>query len=77
MSTRKHLQKAVDILWNNFDVEIQREGDWSYNLKNWTINFIVEPAYESVIAYEAKEGKTNWSRFIPIESRVKEWRELV
>ena len=77
MSTRKHLQKAVDILWNNFDVEIQREGDWSYNLKNWTINFSVEPAYESVIAYEAKEGKTIWSRFITIESRVKEWRELV
>lgn len=77
MSTRKHLHRAVDILWNNFDDEIQKTGDWFYNLKNWTINFIVEPDYESVIAYKVLDGKTLWSEFITIESRVKEWRELV
>ena len=77
MSTRNHLQKAVDILWSNFDDEIQREGDWFYNLKNWTINFVVTPDYESVRAYKVLDGKTLWSEFITIEQRIKEWRELV
>ena len=77
MSTRSHLIKAVDILWNNFDIEIQREGDWFYNLKNWTINFIVQPDYESVTAYKVKDGKTNWSDYIYLEMRKKIWEELV
>lgn len=77
MSTTKHLKKAVDILWNNFDEEIKREGDWFWNLKNWTINFIVEPDYESVTAYKAVDGKTNWSDYVILELRRKEWNEVI
>ena len=77
MSTIKHLRKASNILYNNFDIQIIRDGDWTYNLKNWTINFIVEPDYESTTAYRVIDGKTNWSDYIILEKRIKEWKELV
>lgn len=77
MSKTSHLKRASDILLSQFDDEIQREGDWFYNLKHWTINFIVEPDYESVTAYKVIDGKTNWSEYIILEMRRKEWKEII
>ena len=77
MSTLNHLKRASNILYNNFDIEIMRDGDWSYNLKHWTINFIVETDYESTTAYRVIDGKTNWSDYIILEKRIKQWKEIV
>ena len=77
MSTRNHLKKAVRILRDNFEDEIKFEWDWSYNLKNWTINFLTDDDAESVTAYKVKDGKTQWSDYITLELRKREWRELV
>ena len=77
MSAIKHLKRASNILYNHYMDEITEEGDWFYYLKNWTFNFVVDPDYEAVIAYKVKDGKTDWSDFIKLEERVKQWRELV
>ena len=77
MSQFAHLQKIADILWNNFDDEIRETGDWYWNLKNWTFNFIVDPDYESITAYRAKDNITQWNDYITISSRKKVWKELV
>ena len=77
MSTLNHLKRASSILYNHFDDEIMREGDWFYNLKNWTLNFITESDYESITAYKAIDGKTIWSEYIILELRRKEWKEII
>lgn len=76
MSKRKHLEKAIQILRDNFEGEIVREGDWSYNLKNWTINFLTYEDFESVVAYKVKDGLTQWGEYLTIEKRRKVWEEL-
>jgi len=77
MSTVNHLKRAVQILRNHHEDEINYDGDWTWNLKNWTINFVVDTYYESVTAYRAKDGLTDWSDYITLESRKAEWKELV
>lgn len=77
MSTYKHLKRAVQILRDHHEDEIKESGDWYWNLKNWTINFIVDTHYESVTAYRVKDGLTNWSDYTILEAREATWRELV
>ena len=77
MSTRNHLKRIVQILRDNFEEEIRETYDWTWNLKNWTINFVTDYDYESVTAYRAKDEVTNWSDYIVLEKRTKEWMELV
>ena len=77
MSQRNHLKRAVKIIWNKYSDEIREYQDWTWNLKNWTINFYVKPHYESVVAYKAKNGLTDWSDGIYLEQRKAKWEELV
>lgn len=77
MSTIKHLKRIVKILRDNFEDEIIEHVDWTYNLKNWTINFVTEDDGESVTAYRVIDDLTNWSDYITLELRVREWKELV
>ena len=77
MSTIKHLKRIVKILRDNFEDEIIDHVDWTYNLKNWTINFMTEEDGESVTAYRVIDDLTNWSDYITLELRVREWKELV
>ena len=77
MSQFAHLQKIADILWNNFDDEIRETGDWYWNLKNWTFNFVHEDDYESITAYKVKDNTTQWSDYVVISSRKKVWEYLV
>lgn len=77
MSKIKHLRKAVQILRDHFEDEIAEEEFWSWNLKNWTIQFTNEEDYQSVVAYKAIDGLTNWSDYITLEARRMEWRELI
>lgn len=77
MSTIKHLKRAVQILKDNFENDIQKEGDFTWNMKGWTIQFLVEPYYESVVAYKVKGNLTQWSEYITLEAKRMEWRTLV
>jgi len=77
MSKIKHLKKAVQILRDKFEPEIFEELYWTWNLKNWTIQFTNDFDYQSVVAYRAVDGLTNWSDYITLEARRMEWRELV
>jgi hypothetical protein len=77
MSKINHLKRIVQILRDNFENEIIDHVDWTYNLKNWTINFMTEEDGESVTAYRVTNDVTNWSDYITLELRVKEWKELV
>ena len=77
MSTIKHLRRAVQILRDKFEDEISEELYWTWNLKNWTIQFTSDYEYQSVVAYRAIDGLTNWSEYITLEARRMEWRELV
>ena len=49
MSKISHLWRAVQILRDAYDDEIkdtlEREGQWTWNLKNWTIQFYEEDNY--------------------------------
>lgn len=77
MSKINHLKKAVKLLREKFDHEITEDLYWSWNLKNWTIQFTNDEDYQSVVAYRAVDGHTNWSEYITLEARKLEWRELV
>jgi hypothetical protein len=77
MSTKKHLEKIAEILWMTHEDEIRESGDWYWNLKNWTFNFVFDPDWESITAYKAKDGNTLWSEYITISARKKEWEILV
>ena len=77
MSTTRHLKRAVEILRDKHEDEIIGELYWSWNLKNWTIQFTNDYEYQSVVAYKVKDGLTNWSEYITLEARRMEWRELV
>lgn len=76
MSTKNHLLRAHNIIWGAFDDEIAEQGRWSYNLKNWTMDYTIEPDYESVIAYKVKNNSTDWSDGVILEERIKEWRVM-
>ena len=77
MSQIYHLRRIVQILRDNFDNDISENLDWSWNLKNWTINFITDYDYESVTAYKVKDDVTQWNDFIVLEKRKKEWVNLI
>jgi len=77
MSQRNHLKRAVKILWNNFENDIRKSHEWTWNLKNWTLHFYIVDDYESVVAYSVKEETTNWSNGIYLEQRQRKWEELV
>ena len=77
MSTINHLKRAVQILRDHHEHEINESGDWYWNLKHWTINFIVDTHYQSVTAYRVKDNLTDWSDYITLEAREATWKELV
>jgi len=76
MSTIKHLIKAVEILKNRYKGEIYRDcfydvedqnkeyypqGQWSYNLTQWTINIDTDDGINyNVVAYPVKDNQTIW-----------------
>jgi hypothetical protein len=77
MSTFNHLKRAVQILRDNHEQEINESSDWYWNLKHWTINFIVDTHYQSVTAYRVQDNLTDWSDYITLEAREAIWKELV
>lgn len=77
MSTYKRLKRCADILWNKYDDEIKEHRDWFYALRTWEINFSLEDDCESVVAYRRKNGKTDWSDYVILSQRIREWREIV
>lgn len=77
MSTINHLKRAVQILRDNHEDEINESGDWYWNLKHWTINFVVDTYCESVTAYRAKDELTNWSDYITLERRTCKWENHI
>jgi len=80
MSTIKHLWRAVQILRDAYEDEIQetleREGQWTWNLKNWTIQFVEEYNHKSITAYRAKDELTNWSDYITLEAFTRKWEQI-
>lgn len=72
-TTNKHLIKAVEILKERYKHEIY-EGDWSYNLKNWTITISSEDdnTYD-VVAYKVKDNITDWSDYRVLSSYPVQW----
>ena len=81
MSTINHLKRAVQTLRDHHEQEIkdtlEREGQWTWNLKNWTVQFYEEDNYKSITAYRAKDELTNWSDYIALEQFTRKWKELV
>lgn len=68
MSQINHLRRAVYILRNAFAEEIAEDKEWSYNLKNWTIQICVsEEDIETVCAYKVINNSTDWSNWIILE----------
>ena len=42
MSTENHLKRISEILWDNYQTEIEKDEDWFYACKNWEFNFVWE-----------------------------------
>ncbi|MBU3613198.1 hypothetical protein [Polynucleobacter sp. MG-27-Goln-C1] len=81
MSTISHLKRAVEILRSNFCDEIEEEltsnsGQFTWNLKNWTIQFYEEECHKSVTAYRVENNLTNWSDYITLEEFKREWEAV-
>ena len=81
MSKTTHLRRAVKILRYNFEDtildDLDTEGQFTWNLKNWTIQFYKASDYESVVAYACKNETTDWSDYITLEARKCEWIDLL
>ena len=81
MSNTRHLRRAVKILRENLEDQIlddlDIEGQFTWNLKNWTIQFYKESDYESIVAYACKNQTTDWSDYITLEARKCEWIDLL
>ena len=81
MSTYKHLKRAVQILRDAFENDIvdtlETEGQWTWNLKNWTIQVYESTDYKSVVAYKAHDGLTDWSDYTILEAQQAKWEVLV
>jgi hypothetical protein len=65
------------ILYEAFEAEILEEQDWFYASKNWEFNFTYEDDCESVIAYRRYGFNTDWSDYIILSQRVREWKTIV
>jgi hypothetical protein len=77
MSQKQHLLRAVQILRNAFQQEINDNYEWSYNLKHWTIQFYVsDDDMESVCAYKVHDKVTDWSDWIVLELRNRKLEEV-
>jgi hypothetical protein len=76
MANIKRLNRIKDILYNRYIDEIIYEGDWMYNLKSWTFNFVEETDFRSVVAYRVIDNETQWNDFIVLEKYVNEWRKI-
>jgi hypothetical protein len=76
MSSIKHLKRCAEILWNRYDDEIKAEGDWFFALRKWEINFTLDDDRETIIAYRRKGCKTDWSNYVVLSERVREWKEV-
>jgi len=64
-----HLVKAVEILKRKYASEIYADGDWSYNLRNWTVKISTEDDVNyQVVAYRANGDTTNWADYIVLNS---------
>jgi hypothetical protein len=75
---REHHQDEIDEACNPYDVEEgYPENDFTWFMKNWTIQFTKSKTYESVVAYKAKDELTDYSNYITLEARQCEWKELV
>lgn len=77
MSTIKHLKRCADILWNHYDDEIKANRDWFYALRCWEINFTLDDDRESIIAYRRNGCETDWSNYIVLSERVREWKTTI
>ena len=81
MSNTRHLRRAVKILRQNLEDQIlddlDIEGQFTWNLKNWTIQFYKESDYQSIVAYACKDKTTDWSDYITLEARKCEWIDLL
>jgi hypothetical protein len=89
MSRIKHLKRAVQIIRSHHQDEIDEAcdpyavddnyplNDFTWNLKNWTIQFYNTKTYQSVVAYRAKDELTDWSDYITLEAKKAVWRNLV
>jgi len=77
MSTKNHLKTIVNILRENHQDEIEQEGDWTWNCKRWTIQFLDDVYCEKVIAYRVKNNSTDWSDYIKIEHREAIWKDML
>jgi len=81
MSKTRHLRRAVKILRYNLEDtildDLDIEGQFTWNLKNWTIQFYKESDYESIVAYACKNQTTDWSDYITLEARKCEWIDLL
>jgi len=81
MSKTRHLRRAVKILRYNLEDtildDLDTEGQFTWNLKNWTIQFYKESDYESIVAYACKDETTDWSDYITLEARKCEWIDLL
>lgn len=77
MSTYKHLKRCAEILWNHYDDEIKEHGDWFWALRNWEINFTLEDDCESIVAYRRNGTETDWSDYVILSQRIREWKTIV
>lgn len=77
MSSIKHLKRCADILWNHYDDEIKENGDWYYALRKWEINFTLDDDRETIIAYRRNGCETDWSNYIVLSERVREWQTTI
>jgi hypothetical protein len=64
-----HLIKAVEILKERYKGAIYDDGDWSYNLMNWTIQISTQDdKFYDVVAYRVKDNSTDWSNYTVLPS---------
>ena len=77
MSTIKHLKKCVEILRKHYEDEIQEEKDWFWALSKWEINISIEDDCESIVAYRRYNTTTDWSDYVILSQKVREWKTIV
>lgn len=77
MSTYKHLKRCADILYNHYMDEIREERDWFFALRRWEINFTLDDDCESIVAYRRYGTITDWSDYVILSQRVRQWEVIV
>ena len=77
MNKIKRLKRMADILWNHFDDEIMEDRDWYYATRFWEFNFTLDDSRETIVAYKRKGSETNWSDYVVVSERIREWKEVI